>query len=84
MKSNPALSDRLNSPARPWEFSFFSDIPGGRVIRHDSDHKPLLIQPGKSWQLRFPFAIFPALLLGWTIRVYLRRNNGPVAAMQSA
>jgi hypothetical protein len=84
VKKNPSVSDRLLSTAGLWEFSFFSDIPEGRVIQYGPDLKPLLIQPGKSWRLRFPFGIVPVLLLGWTIRVYLRRNSGSVAAMQSA
>lgn len=84
VKRNPSLPGQLSSPVRPWEFSFLSDIPGARVIQYGPYRKPLLVQPNKSWRLRFPFGIFPALLLSWTIRVYLRKNTSSVAAMQSA
>ena len=93
---NRSLAERFASSPRPWEFSFFSDIPGGRVVQwrtienglgrdghHHFRQEPILTQPSKSWLLRFPFGIFPALLLVWTIRVYLRRNAGAVVAMQS-
>ena len=96
-KRNPDVADRFRYTARPWEFSFFSDIPGGRVTqwrtiengpgrgrRHNVRQEPVLIQPYKIWLLRFPFGILPALLLIWTIRVYLRRNTSSVSAMQSA
>lgn len=94
---NRSVAERFDSPARPWEFSFFSDIPGGRVVQwrtiesgpardghHHFRQEPVLTQPNKSWRLRVPFGILPAFLLVWTIRVYLRRNAGSVAAMQSA
>ncbi|MGH7174578.1 MAG: hypothetical protein ACRELF_08435 [Gemmataceae bacterium] len=97
VKRHPTLPDRLRSAARPWEFSFLAEIPGGTVIqwrtiengpargrRHNVRQEPVLIQPSKSWRLRFPFGILPALLLGWTIRVFLRRKTGSFAAMQSA
>lgn len=83
MKKHPNVSERVLSTARPWEFSFFSDIPEGRVIQYGTDRTPRLIQPGRSWRLRFPFGIVPALLLIGTIRVYLRRNTGAIAATQS-
>ncbi|HTU93537.1 MAG TPA: hypothetical protein VMF69_25885 [Gemmataceae bacterium] len=97
LESNPGVAERFESKARPWEFSFFSDIPGGTVIqsrtiedrpargrRRDVRFEPVLTQPYKSWRLRFPFGILPVLLLGWTIRVYLRRKAGFVAGVQSA
>lgn len=92
MERNPYLTERLNGPARPWEFSFVSEVPGGRVLQWRTTapdrlgmvrHEPVLVQPYKSWQLRFPFGFLPAFLLVWTIRVFLRRNTGSVAAMQS-
>lgn len=83
MKKHPNVSERVLSTARSWEFSFFSDIPEGRVIQYGTDRIPRLIQPGRSWRLRFPFGIVPALLLVGTIRVYSRRNTGAVAATQS-
>ena len=93
LEKDPGFAERLSSPARPWEFSFFSDIPGGSVIEWKTPApdvlgmvipKPVLIRPYQSWRLRFPFGILPAFLLVWTIRVYLRRNAGSVAARQSA
>lgn len=97
LERNPDLAQRFSATARPWEFSFFSDIPGGRVVQWRTiengpvggrfpnvRQEPVLTHPTKSWRLRFPFGIFPALLLVWTIRVYLRRNAGSVAAVPSA
>jgi hypothetical protein len=84
VKKNPSLPGQLSAPVRPWEFGFLSDIPEARTIQYGPDRKPVLVQPYKSWRLRFPFGIFPVLLLAWTIRVYLRRNTHSVAAMQSA
>ncbi|HTU19117.1 MAG TPA: hypothetical protein VMG10_13740 [Gemmataceae bacterium] len=98
LERNPGLFDRIHSPARPWEFSFFSDIPGGTVVqwrtiengpahgrrRQNARQEPVLTRPNKSWWLRIPFGVLPALLLIWTIRAYLRRKTGSVAAMQSA
>lgn len=84
VKRNPSLPGQLNSPVRPWEFNFLSDIPQASTIKDGPDRKPVLVQPYKAWRLRFPFGIFPVLLLGWTIRVYRRRSTGSVAAMQSA
>lgn len=84
MEQNPGVAERFASPARPWEFSFFTDIPGWSVIRVGFDRKPELLRPSKSWRLRFPFGFLPALLLVWTIRVYMRRKVGAVAATQSA
>jgi len=84
VKKHPTVPDRLGSVPWPWEISFLSDIPGGTAIQYGPDRKPLLIQPYQSWRLRFPFGIFPALLLVWTIRIYWRRKTLSVAAMQSA
>ncbi len=81
---NATLSDRLQRYPWPWEVNFISDIPEGSVIRLGPDRKPELIQPYKYWLLRFHFGIFPILLLGWTVRVYRRRNAGPAAAVLSA
>lgn len=83
VKRHPTLPD-IRSIARPWEFNFYSELPVGIVIQYGTDRMPALIQPYKCWRLRLPFGILTALLLGWTIRVYLRRNTGSVAAMQSA
>lgn len=94
-EQNPAVAERYLAHGWPWEFSYFSDIPGGRYAhvtqwrttapdQHGMVRRErVLIEPYKSWRLRFPFGILPVLLLGWTIRVYLRRNTGPVAAVQS-
>lgn len=91
--NNASLAERVISTPRPWEFSFYTDIPGGRVIqwRNPAPNKfgsiipePVLIQPNKSWRFRLPFGFLPAFLLIGTIRVYRRRNAGPAAAMQSA
>ncbi len=92
LERNRSLVERFAAPARPWEFSFFSDIPEGIVMESKATHDPqgqvryvpVLIRPIKSWRLRFPFGIVPALLLVWTIRVYLRRRTGSAAAVQSA
>src|SRR5579884_1753312 len=92
LERNRRLVERFASPARPWEFSFFSDIPEGIVMESKATrdrqgqvrYVPVLIRPLKSWRLRFPFGIVPALLLNWTIRVYLRRRTGSVATVQSA
>lgn len=94
---NPGVDEHFRATARPWEFSFFTDVPGGTVVewktievapahgpRFNILQEPVLTQPNKSWRLRFPFGILPLLLLVWTIRVYLRRNTDSVAAMQSA
>lgn len=93
---NPGLAERVSAPGWPWEFSFFADLPGGSFVhvtqwrttapdRFGSVRRePVLVEPYKSWRLRFPFGIVPALLLGGTIRVYRRRKPGPAAAMQSA
>jgi hypothetical protein len=82
-KRNPSLTERLYAPIRPWEFGFLSDIYGESFL-HPSRTKPGLIEPCKSWRLRFPFGILPVLLLVWTIRVYLRRKGSSVAVGQSA
>ena len=84
VKRHPTVPDRFLEVDRPWDFSFFSDIPIGSVVRHSRGREPELILPYKYWRLRFPFVILPALLLLWTIRVYLRRKTGSVAAMHSA
>lgn len=81
---NPSLVDEFRASDRPWQFSFLSDIPEARGLQYTLDGKWVVVQPVKCWRLRFPFGIFPLLLLGWTIRVYLRRNTGTVAATQSA
>ena len=80
---NPRLTERLYASYWPWEFSFFSDIYGESLL-HVVPGKPELIEPCKSWRLRFPLGILPVLLLGWTIRVYRRRKAGPATAIQSA
>lgn len=90
---NRSLGDRFYSPVPPWEFSYFTDIPGKTPIQWRTTapdrlgmirHEPVLVRPYKYWQLRFPFGILPAFLLGWTIRVYLRRSADSATAMQSA
>jgi hypothetical protein len=84
-KNNPLLCDRLQSTPKPWECSFISDIPGGRVLQYGPDRKtPAIIQPYKQWQLFFPFFPLPALLLCGTIRAYRRRRAVSRPAMQSA
>lgn len=84
LERNSDLAARFSAVAQPWEFSFFTDIPGGSVIKFGPDRKPMLVRPEKSWRLRFPFGFLPVFLLIWTIRVYLRRNTASVAATQSA
>lgn len=97
VERNPSLVQRFASPARPWEYSFVSDIPEGTIIQWRTDEDgpardrrrrnvrqvPALIQPYKIWRLRIPFGFLPAFLLIGTIRVYLRRKASSTAAMQS-
>lgn len=81
---DPSFIDRLAKKPSAWEFSFLSGITGAQTISTNAVTHRKLVQPYNSWRLRLPFGILPMFLLVGTIRVYLRRNAGSTAAVQSA
>jgi hypothetical protein len=88
-ENNPVLfariQERLQTPHKPWEFRFLSDVPGAAVLRYDPDGKsPAIVQPYKQWHLYLPFFPLPVILFLGTIRAYRRRRAVPSPAMQSA
>jgi hypothetical protein len=70
-EENPGLAERYLTHGWPWEFSFFSDIPGGRyahVVQWRTTapdqhgmvrREPVLIEPYKSWRLASRLGFFP-------------------------